>query len=154
MQPSNSTARNTPPPTLPLKKVEEPVLLKRLLLYIYFMGNLHDNPKMKDKRRQLRQNLTPAEASLWKMLKGKQLMSRKFRRQHSIGHYIVDFYCAEERLIIELDGEVHKYQSDYDFERTQYLESLNYKVIRFENRLVLETPEAVLNAITDAFTKE
>ncbi len=121
---------------------------------MYCMGTLHDNPNMKDKRRALRANMTPAEVALWKMLKNKQLMGRRFRRQHSIGFYIVDFYCAEERLIIELDGEVHKYKSDYDCERTQYLEALNYKVIRFENRLVFETQEAVLNAICDAFNKE
>lgn len=118
------------------------------------MGNLHDNPALKDKRRALRDNLTPAEASLWKALKNKQLLGRKFRRQHSIGKYIVDFYCPEERLIIELDGEIHKYQSDYDYERTLYLESLNYKVVRFENKMVFETLEAVLNAIIDAFKNE
>ena len=58
----------------------------------------------KEKRRALRQNLTAAEATLWKYIKGRQLQGRKFRRQHPVGPYIVDFYCVEEKLAIELDG--------------------------------------------------
>lgn len=67
----------------------------------------HTLKQLKEKRRNLRKSLTPAEAFLWKHLKAKKLRGRRFTRQHSIGRYIVDFYCAKEKLIIELDGEVH-----------------------------------------------
>ena len=68
-------------------------------------------------------------------MKQKQLNGRKFRRQHSIGNYIVDFYCPEERLVVELDGEPHfdKETKKYDIARILYLNELNIKVIRFEN---------------------
>ena len=81
---------------------------------------------LKDRRKDLRNNLTPAEATLWKYLKGSTLKDRKFRRQHSIGNYIVDFYCPEEKLIIELDGEVHNdpMQAVYDAERSEWLISM------------------------------
>jgi len=62
---------------------------------------------LKDTRKYLRNNLTEAESLLWEVLKGKKLAGRKFRRQHSIGYYIVDFYCPSEKLIIELDGQHH-----------------------------------------------
>ncbi|RYE27478.1 MAG: DUF559 domain-containing protein, partial [Sphingobacteriales bacterium] len=74
---------------------------------------------------------------------------RKFRRQHSIGNYIVDFYCPSEKLIIELDGEYHFTQEgiEYDKHRTAYLTSFGFRVIRFENKLVFEKPEYVLAEI-------
>src|SRR5579872_4184975 len=86
---------------------------------------------LKDRRKALRNNLTPAEATLWKMLKGSAL-NRKFRRQHSIENYIVDFYCPEEKLIIELDGQVHNdpIQSFYDMERRERLEELGNRMLR------------------------
>ena len=67
---------------------------------------LHNQKHLKLRRRRLRNAATPAERALWLMLKGRQLGGRKFRRQHSIGPYIVDFYCPGERLIVELDGAV------------------------------------------------
>ncbi|MEW7289257.1 endonuclease domain-containing protein [Aquimarina sp. 2304DJ70-9] len=67
----------------------------------------HNKPELKNHRKELRKNLTPAEAFLWKYLQNRKLEGRKFRRQHSIKNYIVDFYCAKEKLIIELDGEPH-----------------------------------------------
>ena len=71
------------------------------------MKNLHNRKYLKDNRKALRNNLTSAEATLWNHLKQKQLQGRKFRRQHSILNYIVDFYCPKEKLIIELDGANH-----------------------------------------------
>ena len=68
---------------------------------------LHNRPRLKAVRRALRNQLTPAEARLWKPLQRGRLQGRKFRRQHSIGPYIVDFYCPRERLGIELEGEAH-----------------------------------------------
>ncbi|WP_225035545.1 endonuclease domain-containing protein [Winogradskyella sp. SM1960] len=116
---------------------------------------LHTKKELKEYRRVLRKNLTPAEAFLWKHLKSRQLSNRKFQRQHSIGYYIVDFYCAAEKLIIELDGEVHNNHKtqDYDNKRTLYLENLGYKVIRFENKMVFENLPSVLGEISDSFTK-
>ena len=69
--------------------------------------DLHNLPKLKTFRRKLRSNLTPAEAAFWKIVQNAKLDGRKFRRQHSVGGYILDFYCPAERLGIELDGEVH-----------------------------------------------
>ena len=111
--------------------------------------NLHTKKELQKYRRELRTNLTPAEAFLWKHLKSRQLSNRKFQRQHGIGFYIVDFYCASEKLIIELDGEVHNNPKaqEYDEKRTQYLESLGYKVIRFENKMVFDFLASVLGEI-------
>lgn len=114
---------------------------------------VNNDPHLKTFRKELRNNLTPAEASLWKQLQKRQLEGRKFRRQHSVGNYILDFYCPSEKLAIELDGEVHNdfSQADYDYERDQFLNAFGIKVLRFENKEVFENNEAVLNEIKDAF---
>ena len=94
---------------------------------------------LKERRKKLRNNPTLAEAFLWGYLKNNQLEGRKFRRQSSIINFIVDFYCAEEKLVIELDGDFHfdeKAIKD-DERRTQKLEAQGIKVIRFENQEVL-----------------
>ena len=95
------------------------------------------NPKTsKDYRRELRKNLTPAEAVLWRALKNSGLEGKKFRRQHGIGPYIADFYCPECRLIVELDGAVHEgpLETERDATRNTYLKELGIRVIRFENQ--------------------
>jgi very-short-patch-repair endonuclease len=104
---------------------------------------------MNELRRHLRHNLTPAEAALWKALQGSKLEGKKFRRQHSIGNFVVDFYCPECRLAIELDGEKHfnLIASEYDLRREEFLHSQNVRVLRFENRSVFEHPDGVLQAI-------
>jgi very-short-patch-repair endonuclease len=109
---------------------------------------LHNLRRFKEYRHKLRRNLTPAEARLWTCLKGSQLEGKKFRRQHGIGPYIVDFYCPEYRVIVELDGAVHEdvLRAERD-ERRLYLENLGIKILRFENKLVFEDIELVLNAI-------
>jgi very-short-patch-repair endonuclease len=114
---------------------------------------INNLPHLKTFRITLRKNLTPAEATLWKFLKGSKLEGRKFRRQHSVGNYILDFYCPSERLAIELDGEVHfnERAMEYDYERKLFLNSFDIKVIRFENRLVFEETEYVLNRIVSYF---
>jgi len=108
---------------------------------------------MKSRRKQLRRNLTPAEAALWQALKKSQLCGRKFRRQYSVGKYVVDFYCVEEWLAVELDGEVHNYDDAliYDNEGTAFLNSAGIEVIRFENYLVFDELEFVLNRIESRF---
>lgn len=108
---------------------------------------------LQPQRKQLRENATPAEVMLWKALQRKQLAGRKFRRQHSIGNYIVDFYCPEEQLVVELDGAGHftVLGQEYDQERDEYFESLGLKVIRFENYLVQQDLEGVLSGIRAKF---
>ncbi len=114
---------------------------------------IHNKKEHLEKRKKLRSNLTPAEAFLWTHLKAKQLEGRKFIKQHSIGNYIVDFYCASEKLIIELDGEVHNNSIaiKYDEKRTKYLTNLNFTVIRFENKMVFDYLPFVLQEIKKNF---
>jgi very-short-patch-repair endonuclease len=117
------------------------------------MEKLHNRKFLKDRRKELRNNLTSAEATLWIQLQKKQLHGRKFRRQHSIGNYIVDFYCPSENLAIELDGEQH-YTSEgivYDTRRTEFLNSKGIRVIRFENSEILFGLEVVLEKICACF---
>ena len=115
--------------------------------------NLHNKKEFQERRKQLRENLTPAEAFLWTQLKSRQLDNRRFTKQHSIGNYIVDFYCASEKLIIELDGEVHynPEAQEYDRKRSIYLENQGFKVIRFENKMVFDYLPSVLKEIRDNF---
>ncbi|WP_255481279.1 endonuclease domain-containing protein [Pontibacter sp. Tf4] len=110
---------------------------------------------MKENRKRLRSSLTSAEAELWKHLKNGNLEGRKFRRQHSIGNYIADFYCPAEQLVIELDGQVHmnSVAEHADQERDQYMKRLNIKVLRFENKDVFEKLSAVLQEISNCFSK-
>ncbi len=114
---------------------------------------INNRPELKQNRKDLRNNLTPAEAKLWTLLKSKQLEGRKFRRQHSVGNYILDFYCPTEKLAIELDG-AHHFTEDgmkYDEERTAHLNSVGIRVVRFENRLVFDDPEFVLTEVKKYF---
>ena len=114
---------------------------------------IHTRQELKGYRKILRENLTPSEAFLWNFLKARKLEGKRFTRQHSIGNYIVDFYCASEKLIIELDGEVHLNSTaeEKDLKRTEYLEGLGFKVIRFENKMVFDFLTSVLKEITDNF---
>lgn len=91
--------------------------------------------KTTEKARILRKNMTKQERILWTFLRKKNINNLKFRRQYPIGNYIVDFICNEKKLIIEIDGGQHNENKNitYDQERTKYLESKGYKVIRFWN---------------------
>jgi very-short-patch-repair endonuclease len=104
-------------------------------------------------RRRLRNNSTSAEARLWEYLKNKKLVGRKFRRQHSLGNYIVDFFCPSEMLIIELDGDPHGdyYKIELDKKRDADLEGRGYRVLRFENRFVFQDPDHVKSQIINMF---
>ena len=95
--------------------------------------------------RKLRQNATRQEHKLWKELRNSQFSNFKFRRQYPIGHYIVDFVCIEKLLIIEIDGGQHNEDACifYDCERTKYLNSRGFKVIRFWNSDVDKNLEGV-----------
>jgi very-short-patch-repair endonuclease len=116
-------------------------------------GKVHNKKSFEQLRKTLRNSSTSAEAALWTMLKKRQIEGGKFRRQHSVGPYIVDFYCPSEKLAVELDGAYH-FTSEgiaYDEERSAYLRRYNINVIRFENREVFENPEAVLEKIKSQF---
>ena len=111
----------------------------------------HASPKMIQRARQLRQPLTPAEALLWRALRGRQANGLKFRRQHPIGPYVADFYCAQAQLVIEIDGASHLGQEEYDQARTAWLESQGYRVVRYTNSEVQENIAAVLENIVPDF---
>jgi very-short-patch-repair endonuclease len=115
----------------------------------------HNRKYLKEYRKNLRSRLTPAEAFLWIYLKRSQLAGRKFRRQHSIENYIVDFYCPQEKLVIELDGQVHEYEEQYkkDLARDKRLEELGIRVLRFENQFVFDHLFLVLDMIEQEFMK-
>ncbi len=103
---------------------------------------------LKTNRKNLRKNLTPAEAKLWSYLQNSQL-GEKFRRQHSIEYYILDFYCPKKKLAVELDGSPHNTEQGFikDKERTIFLNNRGIKVIRFENKDVINNIEGVLEEI-------
>jgi very-short-patch-repair endonuclease len=114
---------------------------------------LHNLPSSKNRRRGLRSALTPAESLLWVHLQRRQVHGRKFRRQHSVGKYILDFYCPDEKLAVELDGASHDHEAaqDRDAERSEFLQRAGIRVLRFENREVRENLEGVLKVIADSF---
>jgi very-short-patch-repair endonuclease len=101
----------------------------------------------------MRREATPPERALWARLKSDQLDGAKFRRQAVIGPYIADFACRSPvMLVVELDGDTHGMQSEYDAMRTRYLESRGYRVLRFSNRDVLQNREDVLATISACLT--
>ena len=97
--------------------------------------------------RELRKEQTPAEQKVWRVLRNRQLEGYKFRRQHPIGRLIVDFYCPVCVLVIEIDGDVHADQEDYDRVRTEWLNEQGYDVIRFMNTQVNEQLNEVIAEI-------
>ncbi|MCX5817268.1 MAG: DUF559 domain-containing protein [Proteobacteria bacterium] len=111
--------------------------------------NLRYNRQLKSYSRELRENMTDAERTLWSKLRRKQLKGLQFYRQKIIGEYIVDFYCPKARLVVELDGSQH--YSDYgkrkDGIRDKSIGSLCLKVLRFSDREVFENIEGVLQKI-------
>lgn len=114
---------------------------------------LNNLKTLKPQRKHLRNHSTSAEATLWNYLKNSQLEGRKFRRQHSIEFYILDFYCPSEKINIELDGQEHfeGYGLMQDEKRNVFFKSLNIKVLRFENKQVFENIDWVLNEIKRHF---
>ena len=115
--------------------------------------DIHTLPHLDGSRKSLRSSLTPAEAAFWNLVKNSRLDSRKFRRQHSVGNYILDFYCPSEKLGVELDGEVHftGLSTLSDRSRRRFIESQGIRVIRFENRRVFEDSEWVMDVIRSNF---
>ena len=100
-----------------------------------------------DKARKLRKEMTEAERKLWQALRAGELSGFKFRRQHAIGPYIVDFVCIQASLVIEADGGQHAEQLSYDAERTKFLEGHGFKVLRYWNSEIFLQTESVLEQI-------
>ncbi|NNP72470.1 DNA methyltransferase [Acinetobacter defluvii] len=104
------------------------------------------NSQLLEFAKNMRTNATDAEHLMWQILRARGFMDLKFRRQHVIAPYIVDFYCHEIGLVIELDGSQHGTDDavEYDAERTKFLEALGLKVVRYWNHEVLGNTEVVL----------
>ena len=112
---------------------------------LYFAG-------LVERARELRRKQTPAEEVVWELLRDRRFAGLKFRRQHQVSHYIADFFCADHRLDLELDGEIHQ-DADVrkkDRTRDQTLRSLGFRVLRFPNQLVLDDPEEFLRQLAAA----
>ena len=98
--------------------------------------------------------MTPAEKRLWLRLRSGDMAAHHFRRQHAVDRYIVDFFCAAAKLVIEVDGDSHCDRAEYDAERTRWLnEQRDYRVLRFTNQAVYESIEAVLEQIQAALSE-
>jgi len=105
------------------------------------------NPKLKERAKELRKNMTVAEVMLWNELKGKQLMGFDFDRQRPIDNYIVDFYCKDLLLAIEIDGESHIGKEGYDRKRQERLEDLGVHFLRFDDLEVQQNLDKVVTEI-------
>jgi len=116
------------------------------------MTVLRNIKALKPNRRSLRHRETDTERMLWQFLRDRRLDGFKFYRQYSVGPYVADFYCPKSRLLIELDGGHHaeEDQQDYDTQRSEYLNSLDIRVLRFWNSDVQTNIEGVMETITGA----
>ncbi len=108
--------------------------------------------KLKPLANQMRSEPTPAENHLWRFIR-KQALGVKFRRQHVFHRFIVDFYCREAHLVIEVDGAIHEYTQEEDALRQEFLESLGLRVLRFTNGEVLQHTQAVLERIGEVLAE-
>lgn len=115
------------------------------------MKYFYNDSKLKILRKDLRKNQTEAERKIWKYLRSKQIKNLKFYRQYSIGNYILDFYCPEARLAIEIDGGQYNEEKNLadDSTRTEFLKKQDIKVLRFWNNEVMNNIEGVLEKIFD-----
>ncbi len=106
------------------------------------------NPRVLQRARELRHDQTQAEEVLWQALRNRSIR-HKIRRQHPLGRFIIDFYCHQAALCIEIDGGSHTESSQqaYDIARTQYLEDRGYRVVRFTNRDIQQNLQAVIDEI-------
>ena len=105
------------------------------------------SPKIKHNSRNLRKNMTDVERILWAKVRSRQLQGFRFRRQHPIGKYIVDFVCLELKLIIELDGGQHMNQQQYVTNRSQWLQKNGFKTVRFWNNDILDNLDGIMETI-------
>jgi len=117
------------------------------------MYHKRTTPKIFGRAKEMRRNLSPAETKLWARLRAHRMADFHFRSQHAIGNYIVDFCAPRKKLIIKVDGSQHLEQEEYDAERTTFLESRGYRVLRFWNNDVMNNMDAVLTVIWDALNE-
>lgn len=136
---SNARSCKTPPPTIVGYSSTEENL--RFINY----KTLPYNPKLKDKAKQLRKAGNLSEVLFWNKIKSKQLLKLDFEKQKIIGNYIVDFYCAEIDLVVEIDGESHDFKGEYDNIRDNYLRSLKLKVLHIEDIRIKKDLDNVMN---------
>ena len=112
------------------------------------------SPEMQDRARELRRTLTPAERRLWQHSRNKVRAVEHYRKQHVIGAYVLDFVCALAKLAVEVDGDTHANQAEYDAQRTAWLEEhQGYRVLRFTNRKVMNNVAAVVEVIRRVLKK-
>ncbi len=102
---------------------------------------------------RLRKDSTDAERALWAALRNRRLGDSKFRRQHPLGPYVVDFACISHRLVVEVDGGQHAVRTEFDSARTQWLTARGYRVVRFWNHEVLQNIESVKRAILEELSR-
>ncbi len=112
---------------------------------------VHNSKNLLDRRRELRKLPTQAEKILWNELRGNKLGVR-FRREHSIDGYILDFYCFEARLILELDGPIHDFNKEYDEVRDKFFKDLGYQTLRIKNEEITENLDATTKAIEETLS--
>lgn len=118
------------------------------------MTQIFNHFRQRENRKQLRKMPVPAEAILWSRLKNRQQRGIRFRRQYSIGRYVVDFYCPSAKLVIELDGTSHagKEARDYDRIRDDFIKTIGLRILRFKNEDVRKNLTGVLETIIDEAT--
>ena len=107
-------------------------------------------PELQQAAWNLRRQMTPAEQTLWEELRERRLSGLRFRRQHPVGQFVLDFYCSQHKLVVELDGAVHEGRAEEDAARTAYLAIQGYRVIRFSNEAIAADLPAVLERIAAA----
>lgn len=113
------------------------------------MDVLYNHPKFKDRRRELRRNMTKAECLVWEKLRGRRFLGLKFHRQYSVDRFILDFYCPKLRLAIELDGSVHDGDAKIrDKERDAILLHHNIDVLRFKNELAISRMDTFIQELS------
>ena len=106
--------------------------------------------RLKPQARRMRRDSTSAEDKLWQQLRRHQVGGLKFRRQHSLGRFVVDFYCAETGLIIEVDGPIHDGLTERDSMRQEFIEALGFRVLRFTNDQIENDLDTVIKKIREA----
>ena len=113
------------------------------------------SPKTEDRAKSLRRESTEAGKLFWKIVRNRAVNGLKFRRQHPIGHFIVDFYCHEVKLAIELDGDVHDVDEvkQYDKARQKIIEELGITLLRFDNEVIFTNPDEALVKILEYVNK-
>ncbi|MEK7537826.1 MAG: endonuclease domain-containing protein [Patescibacteria group bacterium] len=115
------------------------------------MPIFYNHPQQRTLRKQLRRQATPTEVMLWHHLRGRRLLGYKFRRQHSIGRYVLDFYCPELRLGIEVDGGQHSDRviAENDAMRSEWLKHFRVTVVRFNNADVMNNRSGVIERLEE-----